>query len=100
MEVSDGFTICHAQVGWLADKMNRVHLMFVVVLLGEAPCLATMVVTSYWQFFALRTLTGISVGGCLPLVFSLLGDLVRRCTGVAWFVVFVQPCWSFADRIL
>lgn len=28
-----------------------------------------------WQFFLVRMLTGISVGGCFPLVFSLLGDL-------------------------
>ncbi len=31
---------------------------------------------TYWQFFLLRTLTGISVGGSFPLVYSLLGDLV------------------------
>jgi MFS family permease len=32
-------------------------------------------VTQLWQFFLLRMLTGIAVGGCFPLVFSLLGDL-------------------------
>ena len=42
---------------------------------GEGPCLLTYFVTSYWQLFVLRALTGISVGGCLPLVFNLLGDL-------------------------
>ncbi|MEW5311908.1 MAG: hypothetical protein WDW38_003584 [Sanguina aurantia] len=61
--------------GILADKVNRRNLLFIVVVLGEAPCLATYWVTSYWQFFILRTLTGISVGGCFPLIFSLLGDL-------------------------
>lgn len=35
----------------------------------------TYFVTSYWQLFVLRALTGISIGGCLPLVFNLLGDL-------------------------
>jgi MFS family permease len=29
----------------------------------------------YWQLFVLRTLTGISIGGALPLCFSLLGDM-------------------------
>ena len=29
----------------------------------------------YWQLLVLRLLTGISVGGCFPLLFSLLGDL-------------------------
>jgi len=42
---------------------------------GEGPCLLTYFVTSYWQLFVLRALTGISIGGCLPLVFNLLGDL-------------------------
>ncbi|PNH00064.1 hypothetical protein TSOC_014128, partial [Tetrabaena socialis] len=32
-------------------------------------------VKSFWQFFLLRALTGVAVGGCFPLVFSLLGDL-------------------------
>jgi hypothetical protein len=34
-----------------------------------------MQVTELWQFFVLRMLTGVAVGGCFPLVFSLLGDL-------------------------
>lgn len=34
-----------------------------------------MQVTALWQFFLVRMLTGIAVGGCFPLVFSLLGDL-------------------------
>ena len=42
---------------------------------GEGPCLLTYFVTSYWWLFLLRSLTGISIGGCLPLIFNLLGDL-------------------------
>lgn len=62
-------------IGYLSDTMNRAKLLFWVVLLGEGPCLLTYFVTSYWQLFVLRALTGISIGGCLPLVFNLLGDL-------------------------
>lgn len=29
----------------------------------------------YWQLLLLRIMTGISVGGTFPLVFSLVGDL-------------------------
>lgn len=47
----------------------------VLQLAGEGPCLLTYFVTSYWQLFVLRALTGISIGGCLPLLFNLLGDL-------------------------
>ncbi len=42
---------------------------------GEAPCIATIAVTSYWHLFVLRVLTGISLGGSLPLAFSMVGDL-------------------------
>lgn len=47
-----------AQVGWLADRMNRRNLLLYVILFGEVPCLLTYWVTAYWQFFLLRTLTG------------------------------------------
>ena len=32
---------------------------------GEGPCLLTIFVTSYWQLFTLRLLTGIALGGAL-----------------------------------
>lgn len=38
-------------------------------------CIVLCQVTELWQFFLVRMLTGISIGGCFPLVFSLLGDL-------------------------
>ena len=39
----------------------------------------------YWQLVLLRVLTGISVGGAFPLVFSLIGDLfsVKQRANVA-----------------
>ncbi|KAF6255108.1 major facilitator superfamily domain-containing protein [Scenedesmus sp. NREL 46B-D3] len=61
--------------GYLADKHNRVLLLAAIIIIGEAPCLCTYWVTRLWQFFVLRMLTGVAVGGCFPLVFSLLGDL-------------------------
>lgn len=42
---------------------------------GEGPCLATYFVTEYWQLLMLRVMTGISMGGTIPLVYSLVGDL-------------------------
>lgn len=39
---------------------------------GEGPCLATFFVKRYWQLLMLRIMTGISVGGTFPLVFSLV----------------------------
>ncbi|KAK9830293.1 hypothetical protein WJX72_010834 [[Myrmecia] bisecta] len=72
-------------VGYLSDHVDRKNLLFLVVLLGEGPCLATYWVRSYWQLLVLRLLTGISLGGTFPLVFSLLGDMfsVKQRSSVA-----------------
>jgi hypothetical protein len=35
---------------------------------GEAPCIMTIFVRSYWELLLLRLLTGISLGGIFPLV--------------------------------
>jgi len=45
---------------------------------GEGPCLLTIFVTRYWELFFLRLLTGISIGGSLPLIFSLLSDMYEH----------------------
>jgi predicted MFS family arabinose efflux permease len=61
--------------GYLSDTVNRRNLLFYAVILGEGPCILTYFVTKYWQLLVLRLMTGISLGGTLPLVFSLLGDM-------------------------
>jgi MFS family permease len=33
-------------VGWLTDKMNRRNLLFIVAVLGQAPCLCTIFVSA------------------------------------------------------
>ena len=68
-------------IGWMCDKTeSRVRLLFLTTLIGEGQCLATYWVTKYWQLFMLRAMTGIAVGGCLPLLFSLCGDLFSHKT--------------------
>ena len=62
-------------IGWAADKVPRLRLFVITVMIGEGPCLATYWVETYWQLFAVRALTGVAVGGCLPLLFSLCGDM-------------------------
>ena len=64
-------------VGYLSDKFNRRKLYAFVVLLGEIGCLLTVLVTEYWHLFFLRALTGIALGGALPLVFSMLSDMYK-----------------------
>jgi hypothetical protein len=62
-------------VGYWADRVNRRNLYTLVVLLGEAGCFLVLFVQSYWQLFVLRALTGIALGGAVPLVFSMIADM-------------------------
>ncbi|KAJ1440824.1 major facilitator superfamily domain-containing protein, partial [Ochromonadaceae sp. CCMP2298] len=62
-------------VGYFTDTVNRAVLFGVVVFLGESACLGTYWVTTYQQLFLCRVLTGISVGGATPVIFSMIGDL-------------------------
>ena len=62
-------------VGCLADIYHRRSLLFLfVILVGESACMATYWVTTYHQLYWCRALTGCSVGGALPLIYSVLGD--------------------------
>eukprot|EP00804_Cyclotella_cryptica_P019486 CCRYP_006647-RA/>CCRYP_006647-RA protein AED:0.03 eAED:0.03 QI:236/1/1/1/1/1/5/2686/610 len=62
-------------VGCLADAMDRRGLLFLgVVLVGEGACMATYWVQTYRQLYWCRAVTGCSVGGALPLMYSVLGD--------------------------
>ncbi len=63
-------------VGYFADQFKNRPLVFsIVVFLGEIPCFCTGFVQNYTQLFWLRALTGISLGGAVPLIYSMLGDL-------------------------
>ena len=44
------------------------------MILGESSCLATYWVRTYPELFACRVLTGISIGGAAPVIFSLMAD--------------------------
>lgn len=64
-------------VGILADssRIARVKLFALVVGLGEGACALTFITKSYWQLYICRAITGFSLGGALPLIYSILGDL-------------------------
>ena len=81
-------------IGILADKYSRVKLFAFAIFLGQGPNLFISVVKTYEQLLAIRALTGIAVGGALPLVFSLIGDLfpAHRRSHVS---ALVGVCMSF-----
>lgn len=62
-------------IGHLADTTNRCALLGVIVILGELSCLCTYFISTYRGLFICRILTGISIGGASPIIFSLFGDL-------------------------
>ncbi|CAM9283181.1 unnamed protein product, partial [Phaeothamnion confervicola] len=63
-------------VGWLTDSLDRRIIFAIIVFVGEGASLCIIFVHTFYQLLVLRALAGIAVGGALPLVFSMLGDLV------------------------
>lgn len=61
-------------IGYLTDRVSRKWLFIGVVAIGEIPCLLTGFVRSYDELLLARALTGLGLGGALPLIYSLLGD--------------------------
>lgn len=64
-------------VGCLGDdpRYNRAHLFGLTVGLGEGACLLTYFCQTYRQLYLCRAVTGLALGGALPLLYSVLGDL-------------------------
>jgi hypothetical protein len=62
-------------VGCLADSLNRSRLFAWTVGVGEGACFFTFFTTTYPQLYVCRAITGFSLGGALPLIYSVLGDL-------------------------
>ena len=61
-------------IGWLTDRFSRKKLFIATVLVGSIPCFMTGFARNYTELFWLRALTGIGIGGLMPLTFSLIGD--------------------------
>ncbi len=64
-------------IGYLTDRLSRKKLFTLVVLIGALPCFLTGFARNYAQLFWLRALTGIGIGGVIPLTYSLIGDYFK-----------------------
>jgi hypothetical protein len=62
-------------IGCLADSSDRSVVFAWTVFIGEGACLATYWVQNYSQLYVCRAITGFSIGGAVPLIYSVLGDL-------------------------
>jgi MFS family permease len=74
-------------IGYFTDLVSRKKLFIAVIIVGEIPCLLTGFVKTYDQLFWMRALTGIGIGGALPLTYSMIGDYFshgNRAMATAW----------------
>lgn len=62
-------------IGFLTDSSDRSVVFAWTVFIGEGACFATYWVQNYRQLYVCRAITGFSVGGAVPLIYSVLGDL-------------------------
>ena len=62
-------------VGCLGDTHNRSRLFALTVGIGEGACFATFFAQTYRELYCCRAITGFALGGALPLIYSVLGDL-------------------------
>ncbi len=70
-------------IGYFTDMMSRKKLFIAVVLVGGIPCFLTGFARNYTELFWLRALTGIGIGGIIPLTYSLIGDYFSRSSRAA-----------------
>lgn len=74
-------------IGYLTDLISRKTLFIITIIFGEIPCVLTGFAENYTQLFWLRALTGIAIGGALPLTYSLIGDYFShrtRASAAGW----------------
>lgn len=65
-------------IGPLVDTVNRTYLLAGLVWVTELACAATYFVRNFTDLLVVRSLTGFGIGGGIPLVYSLIGDLVTE----------------------
>ena len=65
-------------VGWLGEMVTRREPIFDRgVMVGEISCFATSFVKSFTGLMVTRTINGMAIGGSLPVIYSVLGDLYQ-----------------------
>jgi MFS family permease len=62
-------------IGVAVDFVNRRKLFAATVIFGEIACAMTYFTRTYEGLFVCRAMTGTSIGGALPLLLSMFGDI-------------------------
>ena len=78
-------------IGYLSDRFHRRKpLLAATAFVGETAVLLTFTATNYSGLFAARVFTGISQGGCLPIIYALVSDVFEDASrGRATATVYV-----------
>ncbi len=98
--IGSGFTLVGAFIsivfGFFSDRAPRKALMVLVIMVGEIPCILTGVpyfTQTIESFTILRILSGIGLGGIMPITLSVLADFFKeenRASASAWMIT----AWS------
>lgn len=75
--------------GYLADLTNRKVLVLVAVVVAGGAYLAASMAQTVNQFICLRALGGIGIGGIIPVMFSVIGDIFTSRSRAAASGVFM-----------
>ncbi len=89
-------------IGYFTDMVSRKRLFIAVAIVGELPCLLSGFAQTYGQLFWLRALTGIGIGGLIPITFSMIGDIFshrNRAAAAAW-ITLVQGLGVAAGQLV
>jgi MFS family permease len=83
--------------GYLSSLVNRKLLLLIVCLVTSLGCILTALPESFSLLLFMRTISGFGMGGCLPVVNSLIGDWFShdRRTSIAGIVVTMQGLGIF-----
>lgn len=73
-----GSTLSASYLGKLADRLGRIEAVIACLLVSALLLIPQAFVTSVWQLLALRFLMGLSLGGLLPSVISLIRHNVQE----------------------
>ncbi len=59
----------------MADQLDKRVLYAIIVLVGQAGCTLTYLVSEVWQLFLTTSLMGMAIGGAAPCAFAILGEI-------------------------
>lgn len=65
-------------IGPIIDKSHRRNLFVLLIFVAEIPCFLTFFVTEVWQLLLCRAITGISMAGAEPLIYSIMSDMYGK----------------------